>query len=188
MIDPLPKGPFKAILADCPWAFSTYSAKGRDRCPDARHYQVMKLADIKAMPVADIADKDCVLFLWVTPPMLMHGLEVLDAWGFKYKTKAFCWAKTNRKKPGYAIGTGYWTRANTEDCLLATRGKPSRVSAAVRQLVVEPRREHSRKPDCIHDRIEALVDGPYCELFARSDRTGWSCWGNETDRFSKEVA
>ena len=82
------------------------------------------------------------------------------------------------------MGLGYWTRANTEPCLLATRGKPKRLNADVRQGIIEPRREHSRKPDGIHERIERLVAGPYVELFARqSGRPGWDYWGNETDKF-----
>lgn len=180
----LPCGPFAAILADPPWNFRTYSAKGRDRCPDARHYDVMSLDDIKNMPVADIAAKDCALFLWVTDPMLQEGIDVMKSWGFTYKTIGFTWAKTNRVSEGWAIGTGYWTRANPEMCLMGTRGKPQRQSCSVRQLVVEPRREHSRKPDCVRSRIEELVPGPYCELFARTESPGWSSWGNQTERFA----
>jgi len=82
---------------------------------------------------------------------------------------------------------GYWTRANSEPCLLATRGKPKRLSAAVRQGIIEPRREHSRKPDCVHERIERLVAGPYLELFARATRPGWTCWGNEVGKFDRPL-
>lgn len=81
------------------------------------------------------------------------------------------------------MGLGYWTRANTEYCLLATRGKPRRLSKSVRQGIIEPRRQHSRKPDCVYGRIEQLVEGPYLELFARTQRPGWTAWGNQTDRF-----
>jgi N6-adenosine-specific RNA methylase IME4 len=80
---------------------------------------------------------------------------------------------------------GYWTRANTEPCLLATRGRPKRLNADVRQAIIEPRREHSRKPDGIHKRIERLVAGPYLELFARQQRPGWDVWGNEVDKFAQ---
>ena len=79
---------------------------------------------------------------------------------------------------------GYWTRANSEVCLLATRGKPKRVNADVRQAIIAPSREHSRKPDGIHERIERLVAGPYLELFARQQRPGWTAWGNETEKFT----
>jgi N6-adenosine-specific RNA methylase IME4 len=82
------------------------------------------------------------------------------------------------------MGMGYWTRANTEPCLLATRGKPKRLNADVRQAIIEPGREHSRKPDCVHERIERLVAGPYLELFARQERRGWTVWGNDTRRFN----
>lgn len=80
---------------------------------------------------------------------------------------------------------GYWTRANTEPCLLATRGRPKRLNADVRQGIIAPRREHSRKPDDIHARIERLVPGPYLELFARTQRPGWTVWGNQTDKFTE---
>jgi len=83
------------------------------------------------------------------------------------------------------MGLGYWTRANSEVCLLATRGKPKRKHADVRQAILEPRREHSRKPDCVYDRIERLVDGPYLELFARQTRPGWDSWGLEVNKFGE---
>ena len=212
-MQPLPQGPFGAILADPPWRFKTFSPKGRDRCPDAplkraesrqnrpeRHYATMPLADIKRLPVGDIAARDCVLFLWATDPMLPQAFEVGAAWGFTYKTVAFYWAKLRREgsvrhllhdDPAHKLfpmGTGYWTRPNPEQCLLFTRGKPKRVSAAVRKLIIAQRREHSRKPDEAAQRIEQLVDGPYCELFARQQRPGWSAWGNQTDRFQAEAA
>jgi N6-adenosine-specific RNA methylase IME4 len=79
---------------------------------------------------------------------------------------------------------GYWTRANSEVCLLATRGNPKRIDAGVRQGIIEPARQHSRKPDCVHQRIERLVAGPYLELFARQRRPGWTSWGNQLDRFA----
>jgi N6-adenosine-specific RNA methylase IME4 len=86
-----------------------------------------------------------------------------------------------------SVGMGYWTRANSEACLLATRGKPKRLNADVRQGIIAPRREHSRKPDGIHARIERLVAGPYCELFARERRPGWDAWGNEVDKFTRST-
>jgi N6-adenosine-specific RNA methylase IME4 len=116
--------------------------------------------------------------------------EIIDAWGFKYKSCAFDWMKANarqvdmfREDADVQMGLGYWTRANSEPCLLATRGSPKRMSKSVRQGIIEPRRQHSRKPDCVYDRIERLVEGPYLELFARTTRKGWDSWGNETDRF-----
>jgi N6-adenosine-specific RNA methylase IME4 len=119
--------------------------------------------------------------MWATNPTLPQALEVITAWGFTYKTVAFTWAKTTKDGSGFPIGCGFWTRANPEMCLLGTRGHPKRLSASVRQLIVSPRREHSRKPDEIYDQIEELVAGPYLELFARSQRPGWDAWGNEVE-------
>jgi N6-adenosine-specific RNA methylase IME4 len=176
-MSPLPRH-YAVILADPPWTFATYSRKGKGRSAEA-HYDCMSLADIRALPVADWAAPDCALFLWVTDPSLPQALEVIAAWGFVYKTVAFTWAKTTKNGAGFPIGCGYWTRANPEQCLLATRGRPQRLSRAVPQLIVAPRREHSRKPDEAYERIEALVPGPYLELFARAPREGWHSWGYE---------
>ena len=188
--------PYKAILADPPWRFGTWTPKGRNRCPDyrkrkhlpERHYPTMTLDAIKAVPVGDLAADDCCLFLWTTDAFLPAALSVGAAWGFVYKTVGFYWVKTHRpttcspRRP-YPIGTGYWTRLNPEQCLLFTRGHPKRLSCGVEKLIVAPRREHSRKPDEVYGCIEALVAGPYCELFARHHRSGWDCWGNETTKF-----
>ncbi len=149
--------------------------------------------DIYSMPVSDLAAKDCVLFLWVLQTQLPHAVTLIERWGFEFKTCAFAWFK-GEGLPMFPedirvpIGCGYWTRAQFEQCWLATRGKPKRLNADVRQAIFEPRREHSRKPEGIHARIERLVAGPYVELFARERRDGWDCWGNETDRFKTEAA
>ena len=177
ILSPPPKH-YKVIYADPPWTFATYSRKGKGRSAEA-HYDCMSLADIKALPVADWAAPDCALFLWATDPSLPQALGVIEAWGFAYKTVAFTWAKTTKDGAGFPIGCGYWTRANPKQCLLATRGRPQRLSRAVPQLIVAPRREHSRKPDEVYKRIEALVPGPYLELFARAPREGWQPWGYE---------
>lgn len=199
-----PTGKYGAIYADPPWRFETYNEKGRGRSPDWKtakgmpmHYSTMPLDDICALPVSEIAADDSVLFMWICWPLMPDALRVINAWGFAYKTCAFDWAKMKFKHlgqvelfdeiepigPADQIGCGYWTRSNTEVCLLAAKGKPKRKFADVRMLVMEPRREHSRKPDCVYDRIERLVDGPYLELFARTQRPGWTAWGNQTDKF-----
>lgn len=198
---------YGAIMADCPWRFLTRSAKGRDRCPDAltrenaaeRHYKTMTLDDIKALPVRDWAADDCALFLWAIDPMLPHALDVGAAWGFAYKTVAFYWVKERRttsprhklhedpEHKRFPIGTGYWTRANPEQCLLFTRGNPKRLHMDVRKLIISPRREHSRKPDEVYGRIERLVGGPRLEMFARQEREGWDSHGNETTKFKVAV-
>lgn len=195
----LPRGHFGAILADPPWRYRTWDnreaiqrARGGSgtNVSAATHYNTMAIEDIRALPVADLAAKDCVLFLWVTWPNLEEAMATVGAWGFTYKTCAFDWTKAHAGQVELfqddmrgQMGMGYWTRANTEPCLLATRGKPRRLDAGVRQAIIEPRREHSRKPDCVHERIERLVAGPYLELFARQQRPGWTCWGNETNKF-----
>lgn len=172
-------GHYGAIYADPPWNFVTRSAKGRGRCPDGQgHYQVMDLDAIKALPVVQLAAPDCVLLLWITDPLLERGLDVIRAWGFVYKTVAFTWVKTT-KSGGWHISLGYWTRGNPEQCLLFTKGHPKALSHSVRQLVVSPRREHSRKPDECYGHIETLVGGPYVELFARHRRPGWDAWGDQ---------
>lgn len=193
MVDPfhdLPKGHFGLIAADPPWRYETYSDKGRDRSPD---YELMTLADIKALPVASLAAPDCVLLLWCINPMLPQGFEVLPAWGFTFKTLGFCWAKTTKRTsaswaPKYHVGLGHWSRSNVEICLLGTRGKPKRIGKDVRQLIVAPRREHSRKPDEFFKAAERLAGGPYLELFSRTNRPGWSTFGNETGKFDEVAA
>lgn len=191
----LKKGHYGAIVADVPWTFLTRSNKGKGKSPE-QHYGCMDLDAIKALPVADLAAKDAVLFFWVIDTHLAMALDVISAWGFEYKTKGFAWAKLNKKyydyDPAMQIahedrawfkGMGFWTRANTEDCLLATRGRPKRQSKAVRRLIVSPLREHSRKPAETLQRVEELVDGPYVELFSRESRSGWDHMGDEVGKF-----
>jgi N6-adenosine-specific RNA methylase IME4 len=182
---------YRVIYADPPWTFATYSRKGKGRSAEA-HYDCMSLADIKALPVAEWAARDCVLLLWTTDPLLEKALEVIRAWGFTYKTVGFCWAKLNKSasptldERSFFTGLGFWTRANPELCLLATRGHPKRRSRNVKKLIVSPRREHSRKPDEAYARIEALCEGPYLELFARAPRPGWDSWGHERAGFTDD--
>jgi N6-adenosine-specific RNA methylase IME4 len=176
---------YRVIYADPPWTFATYSRKGKGRSAEA-YYDCMTMADIIALPVAEWAAEDCVLLLWITDPLLERAFAVIRAWGFTYKTVGFYWAKTQKRAPpspyresDFFTGLGFWTRANPEQCLLATRGHPHRQSARVPKLVIAPRREHSRKPDEVYDSIEALCPGPYLELFARTERPGWDGWGHE---------
>lgn len=182
-------GTYRVIYADPPWSFATYSRKGKGRSAEA-WYDCMTLDEIKALPVAAWAAPDCVLLLWATDPLLHRALEVIEAWGFKYKTVGFYWAKLNKGRRAerfaegdFFTGMGFWTRANPEPCLLATRGHPKRVAANVRKLIVSARREHSRKPDEAYERVEALCAGPYLEMFARRPRDGWDSWGLETAMF-----
>jgi len=200
-LDELPRAHYRAIYADPPWRFKTWNkstvVKARDSAHGtyisaAVHYKSMAIEEICALPIAELAADDCALFLWMTWPMLLDALRVIEAWGFEYKTCAFAWMKARADQIemfqddiGDRMGLGYWTRANSEACLLATRGNPKRLDAGVRQAIIEPRREHSRKPDCVYGRIERLVAGPYLELFARTRRQGWDVWGNEVNKWEK---
>ncbi len=176
---PFPKKKYKIIYSDPAWHFKTYSNKGEKRSA-IQHYNCLNIDDIYNLPVNTISDNDCILFLWAIDPMLPEAMEVIKRWGFKYKTVAFTWVKENKKSNGYFTGLGYWTRANPEICLLATKGKPKRISKAVRQLIISKRQEHSKKPDEIRDRIIQLCgDLPKIELFARQRVKGWDCWGNQ---------
>jgi N6-adenosine-specific RNA methylase IME4 len=173
------KSGYGVIYADPPWHFQTWSAKGRGRCADA-WYDTMSVDDIKMFPASAYAATDCVLLLWAIDPMLDVAFDVISAWGFKYKTVGFYWVKTSASGAEF-MGLGRWTRMNPEVCLLATKGNPKRLCASVRKLVTSPRREHSRKPDVVYDRIEQLVVGPYLELFARNLRQGWDSLGDEAN-------
>jgi N6-adenosine-specific RNA methylase IME4 len=176
---------YGAIYADPPWSFRNWSAKGTGRNAIS-HYDCLDFRALTGLPIADLAADDCALFVWAIDPLLPRAIELIEAWGFEYKTVAFYWVKLNsaaKRDTDYFTGLGYWTRANPEQCLLATRGKPSRRAKDVKRLIVEKRREHSRKPDCARERVERLVGGPYLELFARETKPGWDCWGNQVALF-----
>lgn len=172
---------YSIIYADPPWAYRTYSKKGQGRSAES-HYPTMCIEDIKALPVGELAAKDCALFLWITFPCLCEALEVLTAWGFSYKTVAFVWVKQNRRNDDLFTGMGYWTRANAEICILATKGHPKRVDAGVRQVILSHIEEHSKKPDEARERIVRLMgDLPRVELFARQSPEGWDVWATRSN-------
>ncbi|WP_298281154.1 MT-A70 family methyltransferase [Acidocella sp.] len=178
----LPERQARVILADPPWAFALYSARGEGKAPQ-HHYGCMPLTAIKALPVAELADPaGCALVMWATAPMLPHAVETMAAWGFAFKS-AGAWAKRSRTGAAWHFGTGYCYRSAVEFWLLGTIGKPRQRSRSVRNLIVAPIREHSRKPDQMRADIEALWAGPYVELFAREVAPGWLSWGNETEKF-----
>lgn len=170
---------YKVILADPPWKFKTYSRKGLGRSAES-YYDCLSVNEIAEFPISELSDNDCVLFLWVTDPFLFEARKVIEAWGFTYKTVGFYWVKSPKNVGfwgeffnSWPIGTGYWTRANPELCLLATKGHPKRIDSSVHKLLVSPREEHSKKPDEVYNRIEKLCEGPYVELFSRQIRYGW---------------
>ena len=138
--------------------------------------------DLYQLPVSSLADKNCVLFLWCTFPKLSEALNLINAWGFTYKTVAFVWVKQNKSGKGYFWGLGWWTRSNAEICLLAVKGKPKRKNAGIHQLILSPVEQHSKKPDIVRDKIVSLTgDVPRIELFARQTTPGWDVWGNEVN-------
>jgi N6-adenosine-specific RNA methylase IME4/ParB-like chromosome segregation protein Spo0J len=181
---------YSVLYIDPPWEFEVYSkATGSGRSAES-HYSTMSLEDMKALPIQKLMNEDCAVFLWTTWPTLAEALELACAWGLTYKTCAFNWVKMNKNQTEKPFtGMGYWTRANSEPCLLFTRGNPSRQAKDVAQAfmdwadetVATPIGPHSEKPAAIYERIEALLDGPYCEVFARECRDGWASIGNEID-------
>lgn len=189
---------FGVIMADPPWPFSNWSKKGEGRNA-SQHYRTMSLEEIMALPVGSLAARDCALFLWCTGPLTNRIDDIMRAWGFSFKGKAFCWAKLNPRaatrptdniadNSNWFMSLGYGTRHNTEDCWLGTIGSPKRQAKDVRELIVAPVREHSRKPDEAFTRAERLFPGPYLELFSRQSRPGWSVFGDEVGKFDERAA
>lgn len=185
--------PYDIILADPPWHFRNYSADApgmiHDRGRGAnKYYPTMTTDQIcqLSVPAADNA----VLFLWSCWPTLPDALRVIEAWGFVYKTLAWTWVKSNPTGWGFWKGMGYYTRANTEPCLLATRGNVKKpANRSVSALIYAPVRAHSRKPDDQYEKIASLYPaGDRLELFARRPFPGWDSVGNEINGCSIEEA
>lgn len=183
---PLPKKKYQIIYADPPWEYND-KMSGHSFSLD-HEYKTMKNTDICALPIKDITEKNCVLFLWVTNPLLLEGLKVIKFWGFKYKTVAFCWNKMSLNGK-WISNLGRWTMGNIELCLLATKGNPKRKSKNIKQLVINVRSSHSKKPSEVRNRIVGLMgDLSRIELFARPPKNllfedesykGWDLWGDE---------
>jgi len=187
---------YGAIAVDPPSRFRSYTAvqsqNPSSRRDNEHHYATMPFAELAALPVASLASPaGCHLFIWTSGPFLEQALTLIDVWGFKFSTRAFTWVKTKRDwKSGdtltesdFHVGLGLTVRHQTEIVLLARRGNCRRKAKDIRELIIAPRREHSRKPDEFFHRIERYCSGPYCELFARERRHGWDCWGNEVGKF-----
>lgn len=183
MIENWPTKKYNVIYADPAWFYDNHSSNGFAES----HYKTMKIDQIKALPVAQIADNPCALFLWVIFPCLPDCIEVMKSWGFTYKTLAFSWIKLNRNNSKPFIGTGNYTRANCEVCLLGVKGNVMKLkkSSGVSSAVITTRQEHSKKPAIVRDRIVQLFgDVPRIELFARQKVPGWDAWGNEVEEIS----
>lgn len=205
----LQRANYGVIYADPAWSFKGYAKSGAPQRADEQHYKTMTVEEMATLPVWQLAAPNCALLMWSTSSHLPQAIKLGRAWGFNYSSKAFSWAKLNKHAEAthhgayidccqdgadmdaprisddknWFMGMGYTTRRNTEDCWLFTRGKPKVLDHGVRELIVAPVREHSRKPDEAIDRIERLYGGPYCELFSRQQRAGWSSWGNEINKF-----
>lgn len=173
---------YGVILADPPWDYTAWNPKTASRYV-GNQYPTMAPAEIAALPIRDLAADDCALLLWATMPCLPQALDVMVAWGFVFKTTAFTWVKQNRDGTPY-MGMGFYTRSNAELCLLGTRGHPKTQAHDVRQVLMAPRREHSRKPDEVYGRIMRLFTGPFIEVFARQQWPGWeTAYSNQAGKF-----
>ncbi|MFW9872184.1 MAG: MT-A70 family methyltransferase [Candidatus Thorarchaeota archaeon] len=175
---------YEIIYADPPWSYNDKmkmkGAHGMIRGA-ASFYSTMKIDDIKLLPIQDISDENCVLFLWVTMPLLQEGLDVIKAWGFKYKTCGFTWIKTT-KNGKLHCGMGHYTRGNAELCLIGTKGKLKRQNNSIYQIVEAKIRKHSQKPNSVRKKIELLYGNiNRIELFAREKVKGWDSWGLEIE-------
>ncbi len=176
---PLPPGPYDLVYADPPWDFVTYSAKGQGRSPSS-HYRTMHFDSICRLPVPDIAAPDAGLAVWAYGPMLPKALELMNRWGFTFNSDLLIWVKTTSTGK-LSFGMGKTTRKGAEQLLYGTRRRGLTVhDKGIRQVLLAQRREHSRKPDEVPERLERLFGNVRrVELFARHQRPGWTCWGNE---------
>jgi N6-adenosine-specific RNA methylase IME4 len=174
---------FRVIYPDSPWPWVTWGGpSGKVRSAPDNHYGTCTLDEIAKLPVARLAADDCALLKWCTWPHITIGthVEIINAWGFKPSTDAFVWIKQTPSGKGLHNGMGYYTRSNSEVCLLATKGSPLRLATDVHQVVFAPVGDHSAKPEEVRRRIERLFPGPYLELYGRNkDVPGWTVWGNE---------
>lgn len=170
-----PNRKYNIVYADPPWQYWESGNKNQ-----SLHYTTMTIDEICDLPVKNIADDDCILFMWVTYPILKDAFRVIESWGFTYSTCAFVWVKKNKIQNTPFIGCGAWTRANSELCLLATKGNILRLDASISQIIESPIEEHSKKPDIVRNLITKLVgELPRVELFCRNPADGWDVWGNE---------
>jgi N6-adenosine-specific RNA methylase IME4 len=194
MFEGLPYRHFKMIVADPPWAYQTRSKKGHGRSAE-KHYGTMSLSDMARLPVEAYAAPDCHLLLWITGPFLAIGahIHLMQAWGFMPVSLWGVWIKPTKGSwehghlmlddAVWKMGLGHTTRQNAEFVIAGRRGQPERASKAVRQIMTEPLRQHSRKPEIFYKNAELYAPGPRLELFGRERRKMWEVRGNEADKF-----
>jgi len=178
-IKQFPNKKYQIIYADPPWGYANKpSKKGTSRGFAGNHYNLMSIEELKKMSVP--TDDNCWLFMWCTFPMLKKGIELLEAWGFTYRTVAFTWHKITKNNKNF-WGCGYYTRANNEVCLLGIKGKVKiKERGKIHQVVESKVQKHSKKPDIVRNHIVSICGNlPRIELFARQKTEGWDVWGNE---------
>jgi len=174
-----PTKKYNLILADPAWTYALGTRDGQA----SNHYDTMPLEDICNLPVREISDKNCYLFLWATSPTLKEALEVMERWGFSYRTVAFVWSKTNQ-----IMGLGHYTRTNHEFVLLGKKGTLERKSRKVAQWIKAPAKRQSEKPNRVREDIVKLYgDLPRIELFGRINAVGWDTWGNDSKLKNKPL-
>ncbi|MDE7041537.1 MAG: S-adenosylmethionine-binding protein [Oscillospiraceae bacterium] len=172
---------YKTIYADPPWQFQNRTGKVAPEHKRLSRYSTMQLEAIKALPVSKVADEKCHLYLWVPNALLPEGLEVMQAWGFEYKTNII-WEKVRKDGMPDGRGVGFYFRNVTEILLFGIRGDKNRTLDPGRSqvnLIRSIKREHSRKPDEFVNLIERCSSAPFLEIFARGDRAGWDMWGDQ---------
>ncbi|MCI8423995.1 MAG: S-adenosylmethionine-binding protein [Lawsonibacter sp.] len=174
---------FQTILADPPWQFQNRTGKMAPEHKRLSRYPTMSLDTIKQLPVSQVAQDACHLYLWVPNALLPDGLDVMKAWGFQYKTNII-WEKVRKDGEPDGRGVGFYFRNVTEMLLFGIKGSNFRTLSPARtqvNLIRSRKREHSRKPDEVIQLIESCSPGPYLELFARGERPGWTLWGNQAN-------
>lgn len=181
---------YRTIYADPPWSFKTFSNRDRGTVPHRgadEPYKPMTQEELWELPIGELAHPEgCVLHMWTISSHLDQAIALAGRWGFTFKSIGMIWVKTQKGDPEKPkMGMGKWFRQEAEVCLLFTKGKPKRTGAGVRQVIMEPAREHSRKPDEGYERVEALSDGPYLEMFSRASRPDWDAMGNEKGKFDQ---
>ncbi len=179
---------FATVLADPPWQFQNRTGKMAPEHKRLQRYPTLTLQEIKDLPVEVITEDTAHLYLWVPNALLAEGMQVMEHWGFTYKTNLI-WYKVRKDGGPDRRGVGFYFRNVTEIILFGVRGKNARTLQPGRtqeNIISSRKREHSRKPDEQYALIESCSPGPYIELFARGPRLGWSVWGNQADEYTPD--
>jgi len=177
---------YKIIYADPPWSFNNKNTGGRLKSGASHHYSTMNVNDICNLPIQNISDDNCILFMWWVASQPKEAIKVAEAWGFTIKTMTgFNWIKTTKNNKLH-FGMGFTTRAGSECCLIAVKGKPKRITGSIRSVIMAEATKHSKKPDIFRTKIvELMGDLPRVELFARENNFGWDVFGNEVNNTIK---